>query len=817
LNWFGFGFFFQKYWSVIKDQVISEVNKFFDSGIIPEEWNHTHLCLILKVHPPQRMIDLRPISLCSVLYKIVAKILVNRLKKHLSLIVSPTQAAFVSDRMISDNVLIAHEAIHSLKSHPVFSNSSMVVKTDMSKAYDRVEWSFLREMLQLLGFNNIWISWIMGCVTSVTYSILINGQPFGFIRPERGIRQGDPLSPFLFVLCTEALIHLFDQSTRAGSLSGIQFHPSGPVINNLLFADDSLFMCNADKDQSLEMLNCLDKYEKISGQKINKSKSAITFGLKIDEATKKWIKDTTEIQTEGGTGKYLGFPECFSGSKQELLDYIKVRLKDRLTGWFAKNLSQGGKEVLIKSVAMALPVYAMSCFKLPKTSIKNLTSAIMEFWWSNSKDHKKIHWLGTEKMTLPKTLGGFGFKDLEIFNQALLAKQAWRLLHEPNCLFSRFFKSRYFVNSPFIDASVGSKTSYAWRSILSGRDLLIKGLKRIIGNGKETLVWIDKWIHDGINRRPTGIQSLQNIRLRVDALINMETGCWNTNLLRALFHHTDVRIIQASKPVVGRSDFFCWTETRNDIYSIRSGYDLAYKFHHLDQITEATNRPSRTTIVEACWKIPTVPKIQVFLWKLLRGALAVTERLKTKGIQSYDGCWFCDADLETINHMLFLCPYARQVWALSNIPSPQTGFCKSDYENFHYLMSLQSQQKDIAEISKVFPWVLWRLWKNRNQLLFEGSFFPPNELIIKAREDATEWFTAQEARESPMRKPNLSHDFRKPPVQGEFKCNIGYSWSKLHRLAGVSWVLRDSLSNVVLHSRRSYSQVVSLFEAKIKS
>jgi len=197
--------------------VIAEVTKFFDSGIIPEEWNHIHLCLIPKVHPPQRMIDLRPISLCSVLYKIVAKILVNRLKKHLSLIVSPTQAAFVSDRMISNNVLIAHEAIHSLKSHPAFSTSSMVVKIDMSKAYDRVEWSFLREMLQLLGFNNLWISWIMGCVTSVTYSILINGQPFGFIRPERGIRQGDSLSPFLFVLCTEALIHLFDQSTRKGN------------------------------------------------------------------------------------------------------------------------------------------------------------------------------------------------------------------------------------------------------------------------------------------------------------------------------------------------------------------------------------------------------------------------------------------------------------------------------------------------------------------------------------------------------------------------------------------------------------------------
>jgi len=175
------------------------------------------------------------------------------------------------------------------------------------------------------------------------------------------------------------------------------------------------------------------------------------------------------------------------------------------------------------------------------------------------------------------------------------------------------------------------------------------------------LVWIDKWIHDCIDRRPAGIQSLQNIRLRVDALINTETGCWNDSLLRALFHHSDVSIIQASHPLVGRSDFFCWAETRNGIYSVRSGHDLAYKLHHLDQITEATTRPSRTTILEACWKILPVLKIQVLLWKLLRDALAVTKRLKTRRIQNYDGCWFCDVELETINHILFLCPFARQV------------------------------------------------------------------------------------------------------------------------------------------------------------
>lgn len=126
----------------------------------------------------------------------------------------------------------------------------------------------------------------MGCVTSVTFSVLINGQPYGFVKPERGIRQGDPISPFLFVLSTEALIHLFNQAHEKGTIFGIQHHPSGPAINHLLFADDSLFICQASITQCDEVLLCLDKYEQMSGQQINKRKYAISFGSKVADDIK---------------------------------------------------------------------------------------------------------------------------------------------------------------------------------------------------------------------------------------------------------------------------------------------------------------------------------------------------------------------------------------------------------------------------------------------------------------------------------------------------------------------------------------------------
>ena len=449
----------------------------------------------------------------------------------------------------------------------------------------------------------------MGCVTSVTFSVLINGHSYAFIKPERGIRQGDPLSPFLFVICTEALIHVFNQAVLNGSITGIQYHLSSLAINHLLFANDSLFLCQASKTQCEEVLLCLHNYELMSGQQLNLKKLAITFGSKVTEDMKDWIKNRTDIQLEGGTGKYLGLPKCLSGSKRQLLGFIMDILQSKLTGWYAKNFSQGGKEVLLQSVAMALPVYAMSCFKLPKTTIKKQTSAMMEYWWSNSQSQHKIHWISHDRMTFPKSVGGFGFRDLELFNQALLAKQAWRLLYEPHCLFSRFFRSRYNSKTSFLKSKLGSRPSYGWRSILFGKNLLIKGLKRVIGDGKDTLVWIDKWIFDDTARRPIGIHSIMNICLRVSDLISASSGLWKVSLLRNLFHQDVVHRILSTKPLLARKDSYCWGGNRSGIYSAKSGYDIFFNLENKEKIVEPFIYPSIFPVLAECWKIRTAPKI----------------------------------------------------------------------------------------------------------------------------------------------------------------------------------------------------------------
>ena len=215
------------------------------------------------------MSDFRPIALCNVAYKLISKILVSRLKKHLHNLITENQQAFIPGRIITDNIIIAHEIFHSLKAQKRQATSYMAVKTDITKAYDRLEWSFLEETMRRMGFNSKWIQWIMTCVSTVTFSVLINVSPEGFITPERGIRQRNPLSPYLFILCAEVLSHMMNKAMEDRSLGGIKISNQAPVVNHLLFADDSLFFGMANPCAGRKMKAILHTYEAVSGQAIN--------------------------------------------------------------------------------------------------------------------------------------------------------------------------------------------------------------------------------------------------------------------------------------------------------------------------------------------------------------------------------------------------------------------------------------------------------------------------------------------------------------------------------------------------------------------
>jgi hypothetical protein len=237
--------FYQENWDIVGEEVCDAVLNFFNSGYLDEIVNVTHIVLIPKKNNPSKVTDFRPISLCNVIYKIVSKVLANRLKLILPAVISQNQSAFIPGCLILDNTLAAYETLHTMHSRMWGKMGYMAIKLDMSKAYDRVEWCFLEKVMIKMGFEWRWVNLIMTCISSVRYAIIVNGSPVGDIRPTRGIRQGDPLSPYLFLQSAEVLSSQFNHAASEGRLIGVPTSLRSPRINHLFFTDDSLLFCRA--------------------------------------------------------------------------------------------------------------------------------------------------------------------------------------------------------------------------------------------------------------------------------------------------------------------------------------------------------------------------------------------------------------------------------------------------------------------------------------------------------------------------------------------------------------------------------------------
>jgi hypothetical protein len=269
--------FFQKNWSTIHGEVCNAIMSFFDTGVLDPKINMTNIVLIPKISSPQSVTDFKPISLCNVIYKLISKVLANRFKGVLPGIISSSQSAFLAGRLITDNVIIVYEILHTMQNRLWSKVGFMGLKLDMSKAYDRVEWAFLETVMMRLGFGDRWIHLVMACVKSETYSVVVSGNSVGSITLTRGIRQGDPISPYLFLLCAEALSSLISHVAETGVITGVPTSPRGPRVSHLFFADDSLLFCRANSLEWRRLMKILGIYEVGSGQKLNLQKTSIIF------------------------------------------------------------------------------------------------------------------------------------------------------------------------------------------------------------------------------------------------------------------------------------------------------------------------------------------------------------------------------------------------------------------------------------------------------------------------------------------------------------------------------------------------------------
>lgn len=620
--------FYHQYWDDLKTDIVCEVQQFFETCVLDKQLNHTNICLIPKIYPPSGMTDFRPIALCNVAYKVISKVLINRLKIHLHNLITENQQAFIPGRVITDNIIIAHEVFHCLKARKRQATSYMAVKTDITKAYDMLEWGFLEETMKRIGFHVRWIQWIMACVNTVSFSVLINGSPEGYFEPGRGIRQGDPLSPYLFILCAEVLSHMMNRAMVDRSLLGVKISLQAPPVNHLLFADDSLFFSLANARACKKLKKILGDYERASGQAVNLMKSSITFGHKVSDVVRTQMRNILGIHNEGGIGKYLGMSEQFTRRKSDMFTYIVDKVKAVTQGWSQKYLSPGCKEVLLKSIALAMPIFSMNVFRLLKEVCDEINRVLARFWWG-SGENKGMHWYDWKRVSLPKSEGGLGFRDLEKFNQALLGKQVWRILQNPGCLMARILKARYFQDGDILSAVLKKKASYAWKSILYGRDLVKQGMRYIIGDGSLINTWTDPWIPDHTPRAPR--PRIPGSRIgKVIQLFSQYGNGWDEQKVRAVIVDEDIPKVLALKlSTTAKQDLLEWHYKDDGIYTVKSGYWLSTHLPTRERVEPTFGNPS---LKKKIWNTKMPSKIHHFIWKVLSRSIASGANLKRRHI-----------------------------------------------------------------------------------------------------------------------------------------------------------------------------------------
>ncbi|KAL0438766.1 UNVERIFIED_CONTAM: hypothetical protein Slati_2359600 [Sesamum latifolium] len=303
---------------------------------------------------------------------------------------SPDPDGLSPGRLITDNVLVDFEVNHYLehKTHGSFGQAAL--KLDLSKAYDRVKWIFLERVMFHLGFHPHFISLILMCVSTVFYSLMLDGHKFDRSHPKRGIRQGDPLSLYLFLFCAEVLSHLLVMAESQGELRGVAISRQGPRVSHLLFAADTLIFCQATEEAMTCVGWVLKDFEAASEMVVNLDKSEISFSSNTPGHFQEELARILGVRVVEKHVKYLGLPALVGQSKKEIFQSLKDRIWKRLQSWRCKNLSQGSKAMLLLYVVQAMPTYIMGCFLIPISICREIEGLMADFLWHN-KEVRRVH------------------------------------------------------------------------------------------------------------------------------------------------------------------------------------------------------------------------------------------------------------------------------------------------------------------------------------------------------------------------------------------------------------------------------------------
>jgi ribonuclease HI len=540
-------------------------------------------------------------------------------------------------------------------------------------------------------------------------------------------------------------------------------------------------------------MNIHKTYEDASGQEINLSKSEVFFSRNISMAAQEDLSRIMRVRHVLGTGTYFGLPSMVGRSKKSIFSFVKDRIWKHINSWRGRALSKAGKEVMIKSVLQAIPSYVMSVYLIPETVIKEIERMLNSFWWGGGSNNGGIKWLAWNRMTFPKAYGGLGFRNLHLFNMAMVAKQGWKFISKPNSLVARVYKARYFPNSSFFASNLGHNPSYAWSSIWKSRHVTLNGCRWRIGDGTKINIMHEPWLRKEDGKWLQSPQEQGVANLCVNQLMCQNGKFWDSNKIHSLFPTCVANAILAVPLFEDiEEDHLVWDDDIHGIYNVKSGYNLL--LHSSMNVATAQEGDEAWKWI---WKIQAPPKTKHLLWRICKGCLPTRTRLVERHVQCPTSCPICELEEESDWHILFECDNSKRAWqgaGLDHVILPIIQNATSVKEAI-LKMCQSSGRKEAGRAAML----LWVLWKNRNNWVWNHEKEHGQHLGYKAMQLWHEWEAIQLVYSSSTQQEQQPRLVTwQPPPQGKYKCNIDVGVHGEEKKTSMGWCVRDHRGQFVL-------------------
>ncbi|KAI3793650.1 hypothetical protein L1987_36270 [Smallanthus sonchifolius] len=603
-------------------------------------------------------------------------------------------------------------------------------------------------MLQM-GFPSRWCDWIYGMLLNTRSSVLVNGSPTFEFQCSKGIRQGDPISPFLFIIIMEALSCLIDKAKFSGDFVGVSTPAGGPVISHLLYADDAMIIGEWSRMNIINVLRILRVFHICSGLKINLAKSNI-FSIGVESEELNDMASLLGCKAGIFPFKYLGLMVGANMNRVTNWKPVYDLFDARLAKWKAGLLSIGGRITLIRAVLESLPIYYFSLYRAPVQVINELEAKIRNFLWGGDGNNRKMHWVAWERVSLSKELGGLGISRLKNINIALLAKWGWRFLEDKGKLWTKVIEAIHTTRSGwgFIPArltmgGVWCNIAKCLSNVHTDGIPLRRFFKSNVGSGKDTMFWIDPWNGNEPLKDvcPNLFKKEANKRCKVSDRIkgNFSGGRYVWEWIQPISVGREVdEMVWLCSSIGGidlnnENDKWKWIGAAANDFSVAAVKDLLDK-----------NRVASSYYVpEWCKWIPM--KCNIFIWRVEMNRIATVEVLKKRNVSVVDqSCCFCGEIVESKEHLFCACPITSLLWthvcAWCNIPNFFV-FSFKDLLEIHDHVGLTGIKKEV--VKGIIRIGCWSIWRARNAAKFNNLAVKVEKIISEVKSIGFLWYNVR--------------------------------------------------------------------------